>query len=134
MLPTGLQIRGGWLAVCFAASLLSACDRGSDCGNADSLEQIRRIDAGARRYHFYLRTSGFSDKTSFVVLYDQQPVFDACGRANRPPVAETVLDTDQGWPTRVTYGGGQLAVQYAPTPAGAPRPAQAIQVEILATP
>jgi len=103
----------GGLFVALLCGLLAACDGGNDCGVADVVQEVRQVEVGAVRYHLYLRTSGVSDKTRFLVLYDRQPAFDRCGVANRVPVGEAVLDDGQGRPVRVVLAAGQLDVQYA---------------------
>lgn len=103
----------GCLFVALLSGLLVGCGGVSDCGVADVVQEIRQVEVGAVRYHLYLRTSGVSDKTRFLVLYDRQPAFDRCGVADREAVGEAVLDDGQGRPLRVVLADGQLDVQYA---------------------
>ncbi|WP_374328805.1 hypothetical protein [Azonexus sp.] len=57
--------------VALLSGLLVGCGGVSDCGVADVVQEIRQVEVGAVRYHLYLRTSGVSDKTRFLVLYDR---------------------------------------------------------------
>ncbi|MBT0962810.1 hypothetical protein [Denitromonas iodatirespirans] len=98
-----------WLT---ALGLLSACAEKDDCGVADTVQEITQVDSGQTRYYLYLKTSGVSDKASFLVLYDHKPSFDACGRADRDAIGEAYVDADRGAPVRAVFAHDTLDIQY----------------------
>ena len=108
-----MKVRSATLITSLGLILLCACNGKTDCGIADSVEEIRQITSGTTHYHFYRRTSGLSDKTRFIEVYDQPPAIDACGNADRTPLAAAVLESDRGKPVRVVYTEGRLDVEYA---------------------
>lgn len=112
-----------------ALGLLSACAAENDCGVADAMQAVNQIEIGSTRYYLYLKTTGVSDKASFLVLYDHEPSFDACGRADQAAVSEAYVEPDRGRPARVVYKGKELEVQYAEDAAGATDP-QKIEIVV----
>lgn len=106
------------LAGLVSLGLLSACAAQDDCGVADAMEPVNQVDIGPAHYYLYLKTTGVSDKASFLVLYDHEPSFDTCGRADREAVSEAYVEPDRGRPVRVVYQGKDLEVQYAADTAG----------------
>ena len=105
-----------------ALGLLSACAAENDCGVADAMQEVNQIEIGSEHYYLYLKTTGVSDKASFLVLYDHAPSFDACGRADWEAVSEAYVEPDRGRPVRVVYHGRELEVQYAADATGTTDP------------
>ena len=111
-----------------AISLLCACGKAPDCGVADAVAEVGQTQVGPAHYYLYSRTTGVSDKTRFLELYDQQPAFDTCGHADNGALSEAVVDPKQGVPVRVIVRGTALEIEYAGAPGG--EPAQVIELVV----
>jgi hypothetical protein len=99
-------------AVVLTAALLAACSAEPECPVPDRVETVHELRAGGTPLFLVYRVSGAHDKVEFYELYAAPPQFDRCGHAADKPLAQEVIDRDQGRIKDVIVRGTALEIRY----------------------
>lgn len=89
---------------------LVGCSNEPDCLTSDTLREVATVDDTRQ---IYLRVSGFQEKEFFYELYDREPTFDSCGKADIEPLAVSHIDRGQGVPSAINVSESSVEILYS---------------------
>lgn len=105
-----------FLLVLVIGSFGAACSEPSDCFVADNVLPLQHESLSKDSLFLFVRTSGVSDKQSFVELYDRAVEFDECGKSSIAPIASEHIDLKEGLPGNLVIEDGGITVTYMDKP------------------
>ncbi len=95
------------------STVMSSCTSSNDCFVADTIQVVSNVKKDGIDYFLVIRTTGFSDKVSFIELYsDKMPEFDSCGKTDSKILDQKYMDSGAGFLEKVKADNGKLEIVY----------------------
>lgn len=96
----------------FFTLAFSGCASEGDCFIADQPKLVKKISYNAQNFYFYTITTGFQDKVTSLVLYDEEISFNDCGEGDKESLWSLALMDGNHKPKSVIIDNDKFYIEF----------------------